>query len=65
MVVRDLVKTPGSKHVVPLKHYRSVDQIKDIRWLDELDKLNITDGFNKAKYDGKKMVINASDDISD
>lgn len=50
MVVRDLVETPESKHVVPLKHYRSVDQIRNIRRLDKLDKLNIPDGFNKTKY---------------
>lgn len=43
MVVRDLLETPGSKHVVPMKHDRSVDQIRDIRRV----KLDITDGFKK------------------
>lgn len=53
MVVRDLLETPGSKHVVPMKHDRSVDQIRDIRRV----KLDITDGFKQTKYDGKYWLL--------
>ncbi len=53
MAVRDLLETPGSKRVVLMKHYRSVDQIRDIRRL----KLDFPDGSNWTKYDGNYWLL--------